>query len=174
MKVGEAQLLKLTVMPENASNAEVTWESDHPEIVSVTQKGKAEAKAAGTAVITATAKDGSGVSGSISITVEQETVEAEEVTITGVQENGTLELRGIGSTAQLGVEILPENVQDQTVTWSVDAPEIVSVDENGLVTALAEGSATVTAQTANGIRDEITVNVTADEAGDASDAAEES
>ena len=163
MKIGDAQMLKLTVKPENVSDQKVTWSSDHPEVVSVTQKGKAEAKAAGTAVITAAAEDGSEVTGSITITVKAEAAEPEELIITGVQEDGTLVLEGAGSTAQLGIEILPEHAQKQNVTWSVDAPEIVSVDENGFVTALAEGSATVTAETENGIRKEIPVTVNAQE-----------
>ena len=59
-----------TVLPENADNKEVTWASSDETVANVSEAGLITAKAAGTATIKATAKDGSGVSGELVITVK--------------------------------------------------------------------------------------------------------
>lgn len=59
MKAKKSQKLKLTVLPENASNKKVKWKSSNKKIATVNAKGKVKAKAKGTVKITATAKDGS-------------------------------------------------------------------------------------------------------------------
>lgn len=56
----------------------------------------------------------------------------------------TLPLK-IGETSQLTATTLPENATEKTVTWSSNAPNIASVDKTGLITAIAEGEATITA-----------------------------
>lgn len=158
MTVGDSQILKMDIQPETAANQEVTWSSDHPEILAVIQKGKAEAKIPGTATITAEAEDGSGVKGTIQIAVEETIVEAESLTITGI-EGDTLHLTEAGQTVQLGAEILPENTTDKTITWETDQPEVITIDETGLVTAKTNGTAKITAKTTNGIKAELTVTV---------------
>lgn len=57
----------------------------------------------------------------------------------------------MGSEIQLTATVLPEDAFDRNVSWESDAPEIASVDENGVVKALALGDATITATSINGI-----------------------
>lgn len=67
----------------------------------------------------------------------------------------------IGDILQMSVQIQPEDALDQTVTWTSSDPSIAAVDANGLVTAYAEGTVTITA-TANdgsGCSDTATVEV---------------
>ena len=56
--VGEAFMADYTVNPAEASNKQVTWVSDNPEIVSVNENGRMEALSVGTAVVTVTTADG--------------------------------------------------------------------------------------------------------------------
>lgn len=56
----------------------------------------------------------------------------------------------IGDTYQLTAEVLPEDATDQTIIWESSNPECVTVDENGLLTALSEGTATIVAKSADG------------------------
>ena len=65
---GDTATLTATVEPENATNKNVTWSSDKPEVATV-ENGKVTAVKEGTATITVTAQDGSGVSTSCSVTV---------------------------------------------------------------------------------------------------------
>lgn len=64
----------------------------------------------------------------------------------------------IGSTATLDVTVLPENTTDKNVTWTSSNTEVATV-ENGVVTAVAAGSATITVITANNITATCTVTV---------------
>ena len=54
---GESKTLIATVQPSDATNKNVTWSSDKPEVATV-ENGKVTAKAAGTATITVTTEDG--------------------------------------------------------------------------------------------------------------------
>ena len=69
---GQSEILTATVQPEDATNKNVTWSSDKPEVATV-ENGEVTAKAAGTAAITATAEDGSGVYATCTVTVNQST-----------------------------------------------------------------------------------------------------
>ena len=46
--------------------------------------------------------------------------------------------------------VTPENAADKTVTWASTRPDVASVDENGVVTAIADGITMITATTVNG------------------------
>ena len=56
----------------------------------------------------------------------------------------------VGETLQLNATVLPADVTNGDVTWSTSDATIATVDENGLVTALAVGNVTITATTADG------------------------
>ena len=55
-----------------------------------------------------------------------------------------------GDKAVLTADVMPMDATNPKLTWSSDAPEIVYVDQNGEITAISEGSATITA-TADGV-----------------------
>ena len=80
MKVGESKSITTTILPENAEDTYITWESSNPDIADVydTTMGKAEISAykAGTATITAHAEDGSNVVGKCTVTVTENVPEA--------------------------------------------------------------------------------------------------
>lgn len=72
------------------------------------------------------------------------------VAVTGVALNqGTAELI-IDETLQLTATISPENASNMNVSWASSNEEIATVDENGLVKAIAAGEATITVKTENG------------------------
>ena len=66
-----------------------------------------------------------------------------------------------GSSYQLTAEILPENAADKSLTWSSSNDAAASVDQTGLVTAAAPGTAVIRAASANGKTGACTVTVTA-------------
>lgn len=61
----------------------------------------------------------------------------------------TKTLTSAGEQVQLGAEVSPATALDRTVTWTSGNPEVATVDQNGLVTAVSSGKTTITA-TANG------------------------
>ena len=64
-----------------------------------------------------------------------------------------------GTDGTLTATVLPENATDKSVTWSSDKPEVVSVDQDGHVTAHSTGKATIRVVTDNGEKDSITLKV---------------
>ena len=67
------------------------------------------------------------------------------VSVTGVTVTPTTASVAVGGTQQLTAVVAPENATNPTVTWSSSDETIATVDGNGLVTAVAAGTATITA-----------------------------
>ena len=55
-----------------------------------------------------------------------------------------------GGTAWLRAAVQPDNAANQSVTWASSDPSVATVDQNGVVTAVAPGAATITATTVDG------------------------
>ena len=135
---GETATLTATVKPDNATNKTVTWTSSSSSIATVDQNGKITAVSEGTATITAKAGDKTA---SCTVTVKKKVVAVESVTL----DKSSLELTE-GETATLTATVKPDNATNKTVTWSSSNASIATVDQNGKVTAVAEGTATITAK----------------------------
>lgn len=71
-----------------------------------------------------------------------------EIAIDAPDNNSTIE--GIGNTLQLNAFINPANSSDRALLWSVDAPEMAEVSQDGLVTAKGYGTVEITAKTRDG------------------------
>ena len=74
MYIGEAVQLSATVLPDNTTNKLVTWTSSDEEVATVDENGNVTAVSIGTATITATTTDGSNLSATCEVTVEQKMV----------------------------------------------------------------------------------------------------
>lgn len=83
--VGGSTKLTATVTPTNATNQKVTWDSNNESVATVGTDGTVTAVSAGTATITATAQDGSGISGSFVVTVQQADTTALKAKVTEAQ-----------------------------------------------------------------------------------------
>ena len=68
MAVGGTQKLTASILPDNATDKSITWSSDAPGIVEVAADGTVTAKAAGTAIITATTVNGLTITCTITVT----------------------------------------------------------------------------------------------------------
>ncbi|MBR3284184.1 MAG: Ig-like domain-containing protein, partial [Alloprevotella sp.] len=78
LKPNDTQSLIATVLPENADNKTVTWQSSDESVATVSADGLVTAKAAGSCVITCSATDGSGVKGECQVTVTSGTIPDED------------------------------------------------------------------------------------------------
>ena len=138
LKVGESETLIATVLPENTSDKKVTWKSSNSGIVAVDDAGKVTALKSGSAKITATC-------GMVSATCDITAVVVAESIILN---KTSIELK-IGESETLVATILPENTTDKTTSWSTTDENVATVDSSGLITAIAEGTATITATCGN-------------------------
>ena len=142
MMVGEVQYLSYEIWPTNATNKSVTYTSSNTSVATVNQYGMVTAKAVGTTVITATAKDGSGKSASLTVNVVPVTGQVTKISIYGT---GTL---SIGATESLSYEVWPADAVNKSVTFTTSNKKVASVTESGVLTGISAGTATITA-TAN-------------------------
>ncbi|QCX01798.1 T9SS type A sorting domain-containing protein [Aggregatimonas sangjinii] len=146
LEINQVRQLTATVSPSNATDLGLIWSSSDTNTVTVDQNGNVTAVSAGNAIITATAEDGSSISGTVPITVSEAAAQdilVNEITINPQEVN--LELNQVQA---LTANLFPANATDQSIRWSSSNTNIATVDQNGNVTAVAIGNATITA-TAN-------------------------
>ena len=137
LAVSGSVALTATLTPENATDA-VVWSSNNTEIAEVSNNGTVTAKALGTATITATV-------GSYTATCEVTVA----VPVTGVSlDKETMSLTA-GSTGTLVATITPANATNQNLTWTSDNEEVATVSD-GVVSAVAAGTANITVTTDDG------------------------
>ena len=132
---GESETLVATVKPSDATDKTVIWASSNQSVATVAE-GKVTAVAEGKTTITASS---GGKSANCSITVSKGTVD-----VTSVELNKTELALTEGESETLVATVKPDDATDKTVTWSSSNESIATVID-GKVTALAEGTATITA-----------------------------
>ena len=143
MHLGATLQLTAIVKPENATNKAVTWSSSNESVATVSSDGIVTAKTLGTAIITCTAKDGSGIKATCQVTVEP-------VKVISVALNTATATLEKGKTMQLIAYITPNNATNKDVSWSASPSSVASVDNKGKVTALEVGTATITCKSQDG------------------------
>ncbi len=142
VNIGGTVQLSANVTPLNATNQSVNWNSGNSNIATIDSNGIISGIAAGTIAITATTLDG-GYIASAQVTVAAVSVEYIAISPTSV----TLDP---GETSQFSAIVTPDNATNQNISWSTSDTAIVSVDSNGLVTAVSDGTASVTAISEDG------------------------
>ena len=136
LQPGGSATLTSTVGPDNATDKTVTWNSSNPAVATVDASGKVTAVAVGEAVITAQAGDKTA---ECKVTVLP-------IPVSSVTLNKTeLELK-IGDSETLVATVGPDNATDKSVTWSSSNASVATVDQNGKITAIAVGEASITAK----------------------------
>ena len=164
---GENVTLTATVAPDAATDKTVTWASSDETIATVDKDGKVTAVKAGTATITATATNGTeDTADDKTATCEVTVTEATPKTdVTGITLDKTTVTLEVEKTETLTVTVAPEEATDKTVTYKSDNEKVATVDAEGKITAVAEGTATITVTATNGTEDtaddqSVTCNVT--------------
>ena len=135
MFVGNTINLSAQVSEATATDKSVQWSSSDESVATVSQNGVVLGKAPGMVQITATAKDGSGASNFIDISVDKisvEQLEAKDITIE------------IGQTEQIKTTITPSNATYKDLSYYINDSDIASIDADGVVTGLKNGETTIT------------------------------
>lgn len=123
---GKTYTLKATVTPTNAANKAITWTSSNSAVATVDSNGKIRAIKAGTATITATAKDGSGKKATCKVTVKKY---VEEILVSSDVDRYSSYY--VGKTGKLTAIVAPDDASDKSVTWESSNTNYVTVDANG-------------------------------------------
>lgn len=141
---GKELQLTATVLPTDATNQSLAWSSSVEGVATVDPTGKVTAIKAGTTVITATAKDDSGISASCTVQVTVPTVK-----VTGITLNKTTASVVKGKTVALTATVTPDTATDKTIKWTTSNKNVATVSTDGVVTAVAAGTAIITATAAD-------------------------
>lgn len=137
---------------------QLTWDSSDPDTATVDSMGRVTAHATGTVTITASIKDpvltsNRLVKASCKVTIGRmaESIKTDADTVTLYE----------GETHQITAEVLPSDTTDKGLTYSCIRESIAKVSATGLITAVSEGTTTVTltAMDGSGITKDITVTV---------------
>ncbi len=141
--VGESFSLTATVIPDNATDRTVVWESSDPAVAAVNRNGKVTAFAVGEATISAVSTDGSGISAECRVTVNPFVINVESVEIEPDFWYGS-----VGESIVLTAHVYPENATNKAVTWSY-----ITWDQDDVVEMVISGnSCTVTAKAAGEVK----------------------
>lgn len=161
---GESITITATVTPSDATNQQVKWSSGNPSIQVSNGKVTTSFKpgtattlingrpALGKGTITATTVDGNKKAKC------QITVYAKTVPVAGIRLSETSLQLNKGDSRTLSATVQPDNATDNAVQWTSSDNSVASVDQNGTITAVSGGKATITAS-AGGVSASCSVNV---------------
>ena len=160
LNVGDSKQVSAIIEPENATNRELVWTSSNPSVATVDNNGVVKGVSPGTTTITVKTKDGTVVS-EIIVTILAPTPTPLVIeSLKFPQDNISIKK---GDELGLVVEVIPSELASSKLTWTSSDPSIVSVDENGVIKGLKEGTATITVTSPNGKTAIVKVTVVTDE-----------
>jgi pectate lyase len=144
--VSGTESLYPVISPDNATNKNVTWKSSNSAYATVDSSGQVKGIAAGSATITATTADGNKTADCV-VTVFSTVTNVTSVTL----DQSSLALSA-GNSQILTATINPSSATNQNLSWSSSNTSAATVDQTGRVTALFDGTSTITVTTADGAK----------------------
>lgn len=152
-EIGETALLRATVLPEDADNKYVRWESSNEKVTTV-ENGIVTCKGYGTAEISATTEDG-GFTAVCKVTAERKEILPTSITLDKADVT-----MNVGETTKLKADVWPTDADNKSVIWNSDNEDIAKVSSDGVVTAVKAGKTKVYATTqANNLKAECEITV---------------
>lgn len=136
MIVGEKQSYKPETTPSNADTSTIQYTSSKPKVATIDSNGIVTALSEGTTTIKA-------VSGKLKSTVKINVVKQDiTIPVKSIKVESSIGLK-VGETKQLSPVIKPSDATNQTIHYSSEKPSIASINENGTIQALSEGTTNI-------------------------------
>ena len=144
--------IRIEIIPEDAKNNTVIWETDNSSIAIVDNSGIVTGVNPGTVTITAKNEDNT-ISKSITLTINSPVtdlnIDKDNITISK------------GETAQINATVVPEDATNKNIIYSSDNTDIATIDNTGLITGINKGVTTLRVVSENGnIEKNCTINIT--------------
>ena len=143
--VGGTIQLQANFEPTTTNKKGVNWSVDNNEVASIDSTGLLTGKKVGSVVVTVTSTDKDNVSAQFNVEVVANAIKVQSVTL----DKSSASLTVGQGTLQLNATVLPNDATDRTLTWTSSRESVASVS-NGLVTPLAAGTTTITAEANDG------------------------
>lgn len=150
--------LSAAVQPADADNSSIIWSvADGTGSATISPSGVLTGVKAGTVTVTATAADGSGVKGSLVLTIYQPVT---SISVTGLRKATSVK---VNRTLQMVATVLPTTAGNKAVTWTVvGGTGSATISSTGILKGVKAGTVTVTATAVDGsgIQGSVTIKVT--------------
>jgi len=149
---------KVTILPENAANKRMIFSSSNKKIATVDEEGLVTAHDAGTATITVIVD---GQTDQFTLTVDPKPpVLTNEIAISDpdveLQEGASVDIAG-------RITVLPADAANKTVSFSSADPNVATVNQSGTITAVSQGTTTISITSVQVPEVTGTINVTVTE-----------
>lgn len=156
MSVGESFHLNASILPSDATNQKVIWNSSDASIVTVNDVGNITAVQEGTVIISASSDDG-GFEAICQVTVlpveNQNAVDNQQIKVKKLSISGISKKIAAGKKVSLKVTVSPKNASNSKVKWKTSNKKYATVNSKGVVTTKKAGkgkTVTITATAADG------------------------
>lgn len=150
LQLGEVYSFNAVVVPENATNQKISWESSDENILKITDDGKIEAKSVGTATVTCNAAN------DIKTQIDIEVFEVFPEKISVSYDNIELEN---GENTRVEIEILPSNANNKSYDISILDEGVATINEDLVINSVNDGNTILIIKTTNNIKKEIPITV---------------
>jgi len=141
LNITSQALLSATILPANATNNQLNWQSSDPTVATVNSNGLVTAVGSGLAIITVSSTDGSNISASSTIQITVPIVSINIPQTIGIQ---------VGASTVIAAYVKPANATNTGIKWSSTDTTIAKVNSYGIVNALKPGSVKILAQSIDG------------------------
>lgn len=149
LALGDEKNINATVYPSTAINQKLTYGTSNANVATVDENGKVIPVSKGTAIITITSDDG-GKTATYTVNVVDAGIYIENEQINMI----------VGKTAQINATATPSSLSNKQLTYTSSDEDIATVNENGLVTGVAVGTATITVKSSfNNSEKQVTIRV---------------
>ncbi|MCM1500175.1 MAG: Ig-like domain-containing protein [Clostridium sp.] len=139
LEIGASQLLSVTIIPEEASGAKITYQSGNTDIATVNEIGRVTGVKEGTVTITVSS---GGVQKDFKLKVVK--AKSEEIPVTDIEIADYEEELEVDKTMTLSVTVLPSDATDAAVKYVSSNEKIATVNSSGEVKGIAQGDVTIT------------------------------
>ena len=136
---GETAQLTLTIKPDNYPNKDVTWSSSNEATATVDENGLVTTHEVGTVTITAILKSDPSISSSVTIVVNP--IKVSKITVNGYGKDYLVK----DDTVTLTTTVEPGDAANKSIVWSSSNNDVATVDQNGKVTAVGQGTVSIKA-----------------------------
>lgn len=141
--------LEYKILPENSDETDVVWESDNPEVATVSEDGQVTANGVGTTSIRCYIETNPSLSATCIVNVKGK--DSEVVNVSAITLNPDIDLKiEEGSSYAIKATVAPSNATNSSVKWVSSSTDVATVDDSGNVTAIKAGSTMITCTAVDG------------------------
>ncbi len=148
--VGGTYKLSADIYPEDVKYDDIEWSSDDEDIATVSQSGTITGKKTGTTTIYVEAEDGDAYAEcEVKVT---NSYSDQGVSVTGIKLDDSTYDMYVDDEITLDYAISPSNASNKDVRWLTSDSKIVSIDDDGVLTAHKSGEVEIIVETVDGLK----------------------